>query len=53
MSRELKCLIEKDHNHKASLSMCTKVRVGALKETIGDYKAQFGQIGDYLYEVYK
>jgi len=44
--------IKKDHNYKASLSMCTKVRVRALKAIIGDYKAQFGQIRDYLYETY-
>ena len=32
--------------------MCTKVRVRALKAIIGDYKAPFGQIRDYLYETY-
>jgi len=52
-SRKLKGLIEKDHNYKASLSMCTRVRAGALKAIIGDYKAQFPQIRDYLYEIYK
>ena len=38
-SRELKDLIEKDHNYKVSLSMCTNVRAGALKAIIVDYKA--------------
>ena len=33
--------------------MCTRVRAGALKAIIDDYKAQFGQIRNYLYEVYK
>jgi len=52
-SRELKCLVEKDHNCKASLSTCTRVRAGTLKAIIVDYKAQFRQIRDYLHEVYK
>jgi len=51
--RELKGLIEKDHNCKATLYMCTRVRVGPLTTIIGDYKDHFGQIKDYLYEVYK
>ena len=33
--------------------MCTMVRAGALTAIIRDYKAQFGQIKDQLYEVYK
>jgi len=52
-SRKLKRFIEKDHNYKSSLSIYTRVRAGALKAIIGDYKAQFGQIRDYLYGVYK
>ena len=32
--------------------MCTRVRARALKAIIGYYKAQFGQIRDYLYEFY-
>jgi len=33
--------------------MCIRVRTRALKAIIGDYNAQYGQIRDYLYEVYK
>ena len=51
--RELKGLIEKDHNYKLPLSMCTRVKVGALIPIIDDYKVYFGQIRDYLHAVYK
>jgi len=33
--------------------MCSRVRAKALHAIIGDYKRQFRQIMDYLYEVYK
>ena len=41
-ARELKGLIDKDHNFKATLSMCNRVRRKALHAIIGDYKGQFG-----------
>jgi len=50
---ELKGLIDKDHNFKATLSMCSRVKRRALNVIVGDYKGQFGQIRDYLYEVFK
>jgi len=52
-TRELKGLIDNDHNFKATLSMCSRVRAKALHAIIGDYKGQFRKIRDYLYEVYK
>jgi len=41
-ARELKGLIVKDHNFKAALSMCSRVRRRALNAIVGDYKGQFG-----------
>ena len=52
-ARELKAFIDKDHNFKATLSMCCRVKRMALNAIVGDYKGQFGQIRDYLYEVFK
>jgi len=51
--RELKGLIDKDHNYKAILSMCSNIRAKALHAIIGDYKGQFGQMRDYWYEIYR
>jgi len=48
----LKDLIDKDHNYNATLSICSRVRINTFT-IFGDYKGQFGQIRDYLYEVYK
>ena len=50
---ELKGLVDKDHNYKATLSMCSRIRAKALHAIIGEYKGQFGQIRDYLYELCK
>ena len=42
--RELKNLIEKKHNYKATMSKCFRVRAKALALIVGDYKGQFGMI---------
>ena len=49
----MKGLIDKDHNYEARLSMCSRVKTKALHAIIGDYKGQFGQMRDFLYEIYK
>jgi len=49
--RELKNLIEKKHNYKATMSKCFKVRAKALALIVGDYKGQFGMIRAYANEL--
>ena len=49
----MKGLIEKGYNYKATLSMYSRVRAGALTTIISEYRVHFEQIRDYLYEVYK
>jgi len=49
--RELRHLVERDLNYKASMSMCGRTRKKALALIIGDYKAQFGMLRSYVHEV--
>jgi len=49
--RELRGLIKKDHLYKPSMSMCGRTREKALSLLLGDYKAQFGMITDYVNEL--
>ena len=49
--RELMSLIDKDHLYKPTMSMCARTREKALNLLLGDYKAQFGMLRDYAYEL--
>ena len=49
--RELRTLIEKKYNYKATMSKCFRVRAKALTLILGDYKGQFGMIKAYANEL--
>jgi len=52
-ARNLESIFKEKHNYNATLWTCMRISRKALNSIIGDYRGQFRQIRDYLWEVYK